>query len=93
MERSCTIGCILAALCILFLLGTAASAAGTTGPGGQGGNGIQNYTISQTISDQAQEDTIAFDGLAFMTGECLQRHIHSARKSGRLCGIPVPAGQ
>ncbi|HVP95523.1 hypothetical protein [Methanoregula sp.] len=74
MKRLSTIGHALAAICILFLLGTAASAAGTsglTGPGqgsGQGENSIQNYTISQTISDQAQEDTIAFDGLAFMTG-------------------------
>jgi phosphatidylethanolamine-binding protein (PEBP) family uncharacterized protein len=68
MKHSCAIGHALAVICILFLLGTAACAADTPGPGGQGGNGIQNYTISQTISDRAQEDTIAFDGLAFMTG-------------------------
>jgi phosphatidylethanolamine-binding protein (PEBP) family uncharacterized protein len=41
---------------------------GSTAQTGQE-NGIQNYTISQTISDQAQQDTIAFDGLAFLTGD------------------------
>ena len=35
----------------------------------QGGNAIQPYTIEQTISDQAQMMTIAFDALAFMTGD------------------------
>jgi Spy/CpxP family protein refolding chaperone len=33
-----------------------------------GVNGNQKYTLSQTLSDQAQETTIAFDGLAFLTG-------------------------
>ena len=34
------------------------------GPGGQG-----NYTIAQATSDRAQLNTIAFDGLAFLTGD------------------------
>ena len=33
-------------------------------PGGQGG-----YSIDQAISDRAQLNTIAFDGLAFLTGD------------------------
>ena len=31
-------------------------------------NGRQQYSISQAVSDQAQLHTIAFDGLAFLTG-------------------------
>ena len=43
---------------------------GTAGGGGGGGTGM---TINQTISDQAQAMTIAFDGLAFVTGSfCAQ---------------------
>lgn len=30
--------------------------------------GTDKYTISQTLSDEAQRNTIAFDGLAFLTG-------------------------
>jgi len=70
-------GLFLAATCILALVAGAAGAAVPPGPAGQGGkdtapqggNSIQPYTISQTISDQAQQNTIAFDGLAFMTGD------------------------
>ena len=77
MRLSRKIGLAVAALCIMALMVTAASAAGTPGPVGpggknnpaQGGNGIQAYTMSQTISDQAQMMTIAFDALAFMTGD------------------------
>lgn len=72
-----TIGVALTAICLIALMVAAASAADLPGPSGQGGkngnaqggNGIQAYTISQTISDQAQQNTIAFDGLAFMTGD------------------------
>ena len=72
MKYRNNIRALLAAFCILPLVVAAASAAGgqagpNNGPG-MASNAIQNYTISQTISDQAQEDTIAFDGLAFMTG-------------------------
>ena len=75
MKLTKTIGLAACAFCIIALM-AAAGAADSQGPGGQGGqnnpphggNGIQNYTISQTISDRAQQDTIAFDGLAFMTG-------------------------
>ena len=77
MKLSRSIGLTVTAFCIMALLVTAVSAADQPGPAGQGGkngnaqgtNGIQAYTISQTISDQAQQNTIAFDGLAFMTGD------------------------
>jgi len=74
MKYTMSSSAVLAVFCFLSLIVTAVGAAGTTGlagPGngdGQGRGGIQDYTISQTLSDQAQEDTIAFDGLAFMTG-------------------------
>ena len=43
------------------------------GGGGGGGGGGTGMTIDQTISDQAQAMTIAFDGLAFVTGSfCAQ---------------------
>jgi Spy/CpxP family protein refolding chaperone len=69
---------VVTMLCMMTLLVTAAIAAGIPGPIGKGGSnsplslgtpGIQNYTMSQTLSDQAQETTIAFDGLAFITGQ------------------------
>ena len=66
MKLTKTIGLAACAFCIIALM-AAAGAADSQGPGGQGGqnnpphggNGIQNYTISQTISDRAQQDTIA----------------------------------
>ncbi|MEI7770039.1 MAG: hypothetical protein WCI67_08630, partial [Chloroflexales bacterium] len=39
---------------------TAASAVAQGGPG--------SFTMTQTLSDNAQQMTIAFDGLAFLTG-------------------------
>jgi len=33
------------------------------------GNGIEKYTMDQTLSDQGQQATIAFDALAFVTGD------------------------
>ena len=42
------------------------------GAGGAGGGkerGAKRYSIEQAISDQAQLRTIAFDGLAFLTGD------------------------
>ena len=59
MSISRKTGPVLASFCILVLLVTGAGAAGTGG----------RYTIAQTLSDQAQENTIAFDGLAFLTGD------------------------
>ena len=38
-------------------------------PGGKKGGGAQQYTIEQAASDQAQLHTIAFNGLAFVTGD------------------------
>ncbi|MEI6292991.1 MAG: hypothetical protein WCP36_04880, partial [Methanomicrobiales archaeon] len=38
------------------------------GPG-QGSAGSQSYSMELTLSDQAQESTIAFDALAFLTGQ------------------------
>jgi len=40
------------------------SNAGNTAPGPTG----PQYTIGQTLSDLARQTTIAFDGLAFLTG-------------------------
>ncbi len=37
--------------------------------GGRGAGGPQPYSITQAISDQAQLHTIAFSGLAFLTGD------------------------
>ena len=43
------------------------------GPGGRGGRGgpggDSRYSIEQAVSDRAQLHTIAFDGLAFLTGD------------------------
>jgi hypothetical protein len=77
IQSSGTMGCAIAVFCIICLMTGTVSAAGTPGPSGQGGkntpaqgtNGIQAYTMEQTISDQAQMMTIAFDALAFMTGD------------------------
>lgn len=55
------VGCILLAGCAMF-----ADASGGQTPGGP--SGVPQYTIEQSISDQAQGMTIAFDGLAFLTG-------------------------
>jgi hypothetical protein len=53
---------------------SAADESGPVRPGGKNGpaqepNGNQKYTMSQTLSDQAQETTIAFSALAFLTGD------------------------
>jgi hypothetical protein len=76
MKLSRTVG-LAAATCIITLMVTAAGAAGMPGPAGhgwrnstpQGTSGTQAYSMSQTLSDQAQQMTIAFDALAFMTGD------------------------
>jgi Spy/CpxP family protein refolding chaperone len=70
MKRSRIIGLTITALCTMALMVTAINAAdmpGAVGPGEKPGQ--QNYTIAQTLSDQAQETTIAFSGLAFLTGQ------------------------
>jgi hypothetical protein len=66
---------VVTAICLGALIAAAAGAADTSGPSGQvkkinPPQAItgQKYTLSQTLSDQAQEATIAFDGLAFLTG-------------------------
>lgn len=33
------------------------------------GTPVQRYSLEQAVSDQAQLHTIAFDGLAFLTGD------------------------
>jgi hypothetical protein len=67
---------IAMAFCIMAFLVAAAGAASAPARQGQSGkNGPvtgtigQSYTMSQTLSDQAQENTIAFDALAFLTGD------------------------
>ena len=75
MTSEKTIWRAVAMFCIMAFVAVAAGAADAPGPAapgqgpGQGSGSIQNYTISQTISDQAQQDTIAFDGLAFLSGD------------------------
>jgi hypothetical protein len=72
-----TIGLVITALCIMAMMSAAVSAADESGPirpgeknrPAQGTGGNQKYTMSQTLSDQAQETTIAFSALAFLTGE------------------------
>jgi hypothetical protein len=63
----------VAGFCIMALLIGAASAAGTGGAGGSNPpaqvNGIEKYTMDQTLSDRGQQATIAFDALAFVTGD------------------------
>ena len=49
--------------------GTGKNVPNQAGTPGQGSSGSPSYTMEQTLSDQAQESTIAFDGLAFLTGE------------------------
>ena len=39
------------------------------GPGGGKDRGTKRYSIDQAVSDRAQLRTIAFDGLAFLTGD------------------------
>lgn len=63
----------VAIFCIMALLIGAASAAGTGGSGGNNPpalvNGVEKYTMDQTLSDRGQQATIAFDALAFVTGD------------------------
>jgi len=42
--------------------------AGSGNPGGSGVSPAENYTIEQSVSDQAQLSTISFSALAFMSG-------------------------
>ena len=56
------LGTILLTGCAMF----GATGSGQTPGGGTAGD--PQYTIEQSISDQAQGMTIAFDGLAFLTG-------------------------
>jgi Spy/CpxP family protein refolding chaperone len=53
-------------LCALLFIGAMASAQGPTPPSPPPSGG--GMTITQTLSDGAQRNTIAFDGLAFLTG-------------------------
>jgi Spy/CpxP family protein refolding chaperone len=63
----------IAGFCIMALLIGAASAAGTGGAGGNNPpaqvNGVEKYTMDQTLSDRGQQATIAFDALAFVSGD------------------------
>ena len=59
---------------VALLLGTAAASAQDRPPRpprppGEGPRGRGGYSIEQAISDRAQLNTIAFDGLAFLTGD------------------------
>ncbi len=69
MKRLRELRFILAAFCIVTLIAVAISTANMGGTSGPVGNNNGQYNIEQTISDQAQRDTIAFDALAFLTGD------------------------
>ncbi len=63
------VGAVALVLGTTFMTGCAmfgATSGGQTTGGGTAGD--PQYTIEQSISDQAQGMTIAFDGLAFLTG-------------------------
>jgi phosphatidylethanolamine-binding protein (PEBP) family uncharacterized protein len=45
------------------------------------------YTIEQTISDEAQRNTIAFDGLAFLTGDLGSQSFLPPGKVADFCGF------
>ena len=63
---------VVSALCLMAVLVAAATAAGTPVTGGASlsvTGGTQKYTMDQTLSDRGQEATIAFDALAFVTGD------------------------
>jgi hypothetical protein len=65
MKRSARV--LFAAIALFNVL---AFAQGRRGPGGPPPpRGPQRYSIEQAISDEAQLHTIAFDGLAFLTGD------------------------
>jgi phosphatidylethanolamine-binding protein (PEBP) family uncharacterized protein len=73
IKNSRQLSLAVAAFCIIALLSEAASAAITpnqsvNNPGGSGG-APEKYTMEQTLSDRGQEATIAFDALAFVTGD------------------------
>ncbi len=63
----------ITAVCIIALLVGAVSAAITPDQSannpGVSGNAQEKYTMEQTLSDRGQQATIAFDALAFMTGD------------------------
>ncbi|MDD4652307.1 MAG: hypothetical protein PHQ34_08750, partial [Methanothrix sp.] len=70
------ISLVVAVLCIISATVAAVDAADNSRSIGSGrtdrpmqGEDSQKYTISQTISDRGQQATIAFDGLAFLTGD------------------------
>ena len=56
------------------------------GPGGQPG-GHDGYSVEQAISDRAQLHTIAFDGLAFLTGEMACDTFLPPGKVADFCGF------
>jgi hypothetical protein len=98
IQSSGTMACAMAVFCIICLMTGTVSAAGTPGPFGQGGknppaqgtNGIQAYTMEQTISDQAQMMTIAFDALAFMTGDACSDTFLPPGKVADYAGFQYP---
>ncbi len=53
---------------VIAALGCSKHSSSPTDPGTTTPTHIGQYTITQTLSDEAQRNTIAFDGLAFLTG-------------------------
>ena len=59
--------------------------------GQQPRDNTKQYSIEQAVSDQAQLHTIAFSGLAFITGDFGACHLHAAGQGVRLLRLPVHA--
>ncbi len=58
----------VAAVLFAMLLLSSCSDDKSTGPSNQNDNISDEYTIERTLADECQRKTIAFDGLAFLTG-------------------------
>ncbi|PWB74035.1 hypothetical protein C3F09_04505 [candidate division GN15 bacterium] len=58
----------LAAVLLVVLSLCSCSKDKATGPSNQNDNVSDEYTIERTLADECQRKTIAFDGLAFLTG-------------------------
>jgi Spy/CpxP family protein refolding chaperone len=69
MKTKITVLTLLVSLCTWVAMAQNRSPQAPTPRGPQPGGNAQRYSIEQAISDKAQLHTIAFDGLAFLTGD------------------------
>ncbi|HTY08907.1 MAG TPA: hypothetical protein VMF29_07060 [Candidatus Edwardsbacteria bacterium] len=66
MNRSTKLGAAIIAMAVITATGCSKSSTSPTEPATSSRSA--QYTTTQTVSDEAQRNTIAFDGLAFLTG-------------------------